>query len=1263
MINKYTPYNNHKRNFVVESDSDITGGIQGPTYVAFHILFDFVLEPPDESALVNGYDAINDLMIDGLLLDPSSKFPYAAETILGNNQNHLVYLRDFKKLLKIIQYESPWQFQDIENLKQLWTESQNGEQFDPSRHFGKDIVIECLEDRDWKMHLLADLYRNLSYDYRWQTELLNVNSRRFSCKIIIHELREFNSISSTVQQSIKNSGSPFNSPNYVKYSKFNRTKSYNDNNEVPQITPTVTLNSIPNTTFTGANSGNPSDARQAIDMEAGVMSNPFGSPSGNTFMNTLVSQVARQATSAVNRAGQNALTNLGAAAQQRISSSIQNPALRNLTEKAVNLAQNGLSNVIDSQLNPDTAGNIFGQITQGLNSSALQNAFGGGRFGGSVILEPKSLTDSDVITIKNKSNGKTEINQLMIFELKNCEFIFDDLELADQLSVKSEKIKEAKKFKFKIRVGRVHQTSLYGVYSINVQDVHELDGDSKEKNTTLTKITDEIEPYSLYTSEKYDILHKRIFPENLQLTQDRSTKAERKNLDSNFLISAVEGLVLEGASSLVNVLVSEPLSGLSDSLLDLDIGISKENVFEAKLDHELVNAEPNLTPIDNGKSIFKEDGNIIDLQNELTSEYNDVDLGHELTSEYNDVDLGHELTSEYNDVDLGHELTSEYNDVNLDHSLSHEYNDVNLDHSLSHEYNDVNLDHSLSHEYNDVNLDHSLSHEYNDVNLDHSLSHEYSGVNLDHSLSHEYNDVNLDHSLSHEYNDVNLDHSLSHEYNDVNLDHSLTHEYNDVNLDHSLSHEYNDVNLDHSLSHEYNDVNLDHSLSHEYNGVNLDHSLSHEINTLDLDNIISRPELGSIDLSSDGMTNDIQGISDSISLDNNLDIEEINSDLSVGGNLDGLLQSELSSINLEHTLLSEIGELNLENSITPVELEGINLNNTLNSDGTERINLDEVLIIPELNSNLTNTGLETPKKETLDVSNINLIPELEDLNLENTITSERNDRPNLENQLSPATLTDSSKLENSNFITGVDTTNSLNLSNEIFLSEITTPNFDSDISAFTNLNKDLSNSELSTPSSNTLNFDSKIETPNISLNTNLQNSIESNNSNTLNLNNELDVQLPNSPSFKGNLENSSLSKPSLENESIISRPEKIELQSNLQRAQLTNIDVTNETITPSVSGANLDNSINPSSVQNANTEHSISKAEVQKTGYEAKLEMLRNRTELNTRDVEISKSELTSNSSLENSIEPTYSPKNVSKPTEGAVDPVKYRQPYNILNQ
>ena len=167
----------------------------------------------------------------------------------------------------------------------------------------------------------------------------------------------------------------------------------------------------------------------------------------------------------------------------------------------------------------------------------------------------------------------------------------------------------------------------------------------------------------------------------------------------------------------------------------------------------------------------------------------------------------------------------------------------------------------------------------------------------------------------------------------------------------------------------------------------------------------------------------------------------------------------------------------------------------------------------------------------------------------------------------------------------------------------------------------------------------------------------------MNLNNELDVQLPNSPSFKGNLENSSLSKPSLENESIISRPEKIELQSNLQRAQLTNIDVTNETITPSVSGANLDNSINPSSVQNANTEHSISKAEVQKTGYEAKLEMLRNRTELNTRDVEISKSELTSNSSLENSIEPTYSPKNVSKPTEGAVDPVKYRQPYNILNQ
>jgi hypothetical protein len=924
-------------------------------------------------------------------------------------------------------------------------------------------------------------------------------------------------------------------------------------------------------------------------------------------MNILASQVANQAASAASRAGQNALTNLGVAAQQRISGAIQNPALKNLSEKAVSLAQNGLSSVLDSQLNPDTAGNIFGQITQGLNSGALQNAFGGQRNGGSVIIEQKDLKDNDVITIKNKNNGKTEINQLIIFELKNCEFIFDDLELAEQLSVKSEKIKESKKFKFKIRVGRVHQTSLYGVYSINVQDVHELGAEGTEIITTSTT-----EPYPLYTSEKFDILHKRIFPENPQLIQDRSTRAERKNLDSNFLISAAEGLLLDGASSLVNVLVAEPLNGLSDSLLDLDIGITKEQIVIAELDHKLENAELNKTPISNTKDIFKEDANIIDLSNELL----------------------------------------------------HEYSNVKLDHSLSHEYNDVNLDHELTSQLNDVNLDHSLSHEYNDVNLDHELSSQLNDVNLDHELTSQLNDVNLGHELTSQLNGVNLDHELTSQLNDVNLDHELTSQLNDVNLDHELTSQLNDVNLDHELTSQLNDVNLDHELTSQLNDLDLSHSLSHEINTLDLGNVITPPELGNVDLSSELITNNNNSESgDIVSLDNELEISEINTDLSTQGSLDGLLQSELSKVNLEHSLTSEIGKIDLQHNLSITELEGVDLRNTLDSNEKERINLEEVLIMPELNSNLTNTNLEKPRVETINTSNVNLIPEIEKVKLDNSLNSEQIESVKMDNQIESAQSNTDSKIENKNFLFEAENINRPNLDNNIALSEITIPNLDSEITHNTNLDGNLSNSELSVPNANSVNLDMSIENPNIQTISN-DNLIDSNIKNSINFDNNLSRESVNTDSLKGNLDVfTNNNRPNLSNETIISKPEKIELQSNLERAQILNIDTQNESNIPSLNRPNLENSLNTANIQTPSVENDILKPEIPKTPYEAKLEMLKNRTELNSRDIEISKSEITSSPSLDNSIEPNFSPKTISKPSQIAIDPNNYRQPYNILEK
>jgi hypothetical protein len=1277
MVHRYTPYNNHIRNFVVESESDITGGLQEPTYVSFHILFDFHTSGTDdiltESAIRNGYDSTNDLMVDGLLLHKG--VPYSAEKVLENHANHLQYLRDFKDLLNLLQREAPWEFQDVENLQSLWIENHHSQDnFDPTRHYGKEIIIECLEDRGWKMHMLADLYRNLSFDSRWQTQLLNINSRRFSCKIIIHELREFNSISSSISKSVSKTGSPFNNPDYGKVSAFNKNKIFNNSQSAgSSVTPSVSLNSDSNIVFTGSRLDEDSDTKSAINLESDIMANPFGSASGNTFMNTVLSSVANQAASAVSATAQNALVNVGAAASQRIAASIQNPVLKNISEKAVGLAQTGLSGLIDSKLNPNNAGNIFGEITKGLGSTALNNAFGGQRNGGVSLVEETSINGDGTVIINNRNNGQSVINQLLVFELKNCEFIFDDLDLATSISVKSDKVKQQKKFKFKIRIGRVHQTSLYGVYGINTQDVHKLKDDGSE-----ILVTDPVKSYPIYDGPeggRFSLMHEKIFPENQTLILDRSTKQDRKNLDSNFLISAAEGLVMEAASSLATVLISKPLSKISDSLLDLDIGITKEQVVIAELDHKLEEAEPDISPISNSKNISSEKENLVDLAHKLSHEYVEIDLSHELTHEIGTTDLNHTLTHEYTDVDLSHELSHEYTDVDLDHELSHEIGTTDLDHTLTHEYTDVDLSHELSHEIGTVDLDHTLTHEYTDVDLSHELSHEIGTVDLDHTLTHEYTDVDLSHELSHEYTDVDLDHELSHEIGTTDLDHTLTHEYTDVDLsheltheigtidlDHSLSHEYTDVDLSHSLSHEIGTVDLDHSLSHEYTDVDLSHSLLHEIGTVDLDGIITGPGLNRIDLKSEPiLRNDITD--NQPSLDNLLDIPEVNSDLKLDGDLNGLLQSELPSIKLDHTLSSELNKIGLEHTLSVEESEKVDLKNSLNFDGTQKVDLDLVLNIPTLNRDLKNSDLVLPELEKLNMTNSNLVPELEKVKMENTLIFEGIENTSIKNSELDKPNKDSVKLNNDNLIPELVKTN---LNNSLDSENNTqSTNLDNSISS-EGLNKNSLENNLLMSEISSINFEQDILPTPLSNSDNLEkdNFLESINTNmSTSLSNILNIESPDVVSLQGNLMGTLNNSPSLESNTIISRPEKIELQGNLQKAQFSNIDIKNSTDKPSIETPNLSNSLNTNVINSTGLENSLISESIGKTSYEAKLEMLKNRIELTDRNSNLSRSELNTNNSLDNSIEPLFNPSSLSKPSEPAITATDYKQPYSILDK
>lgn len=102
--------------------------------------------------------------------------------------NRQAYLRIFTKMLSDLQTRSPWYFQSVAGLAELY-------KLDPAINFrakDKVLTIECLESIDLRMTLLADLYRNLAFDMENMREILPYNVRTFSMKVHVLEFRKFN---------------------------------------------------------------------------------------------------------------------------------------------------------------------------------------------------------------------------------------------------------------------------------------------------------------------------------------------------------------------------------------------------------------------------------------------------------------------------------------------------------------------------------------------------------------------------------------------------------------------------------------------------------------------------------------------------------------------------------------------------------------------------------------------------------------------------------------------------------------------------------------------------------------------------------------------------------------------------------------------------------------------------------------------------------------------------------------------------------------
>ena len=168
-------------------DFDPFVDVQDPTYVSFKLDF---FPHLGYGVLDDSYSACGLFRRPGF--DDSLSLQYSDSAydylVRIGSPTRQAYHRSFTNLLWRLQSESPWYFQTITGLGDIY-------KIDPAINFrGKDkiLTIECLESVDMRMTFLADLYRNFAFDMQNMREILPVNLRSFNLKVNVLEFRKFN---------------------------------------------------------------------------------------------------------------------------------------------------------------------------------------------------------------------------------------------------------------------------------------------------------------------------------------------------------------------------------------------------------------------------------------------------------------------------------------------------------------------------------------------------------------------------------------------------------------------------------------------------------------------------------------------------------------------------------------------------------------------------------------------------------------------------------------------------------------------------------------------------------------------------------------------------------------------------------------------------------------------------------------------------------------------------------------------------------------
>ena len=147
-----------------------------PTYLTFSLDFTF-----DDN-----YRSDNFLAVSPLFNQAEGKSQSAINYLLQRGHDDKAnQLAVFKNILRYLRDDTPWYFQEVRGLDEIWKKATNMDE--PMK--GGEITVETLEAVDLRMTELADLYRNSVYDKQYMRERVPDNLRWFSMDIWIAEFR------------------------------------------------------------------------------------------------------------------------------------------------------------------------------------------------------------------------------------------------------------------------------------------------------------------------------------------------------------------------------------------------------------------------------------------------------------------------------------------------------------------------------------------------------------------------------------------------------------------------------------------------------------------------------------------------------------------------------------------------------------------------------------------------------------------------------------------------------------------------------------------------------------------------------------------------------------------------------------------------------------------------------------------------------------------------------------------------------------------